>query len=75
MKNLSNDFGLFANVGFALPTCKDSYNFSTWTNFTGTYTYANGDKYGGERKDGKRNVLFNLIFKFKNYVKFVRSYF
>jgi len=44
-----------ATIGFALPTCKGSYNSSTWTNCTGTYTYASGDKYVGEWKDNKKH--------------------
>ncbi len=61
MKNLSLTICLViamlfgsASVGFALPTCKGSYNFSTWTNCTGTFV-ASGYKYVGEYRDGLRN--------------------
>ena len=42
-----------AGEGFALPQCPGSYNPNTWHNCFGTYTYANGDKYVGEFRDGK----------------------
>ena len=43
---------LFCNVVNALPKCKgDDYN--QWTNCKGTYTWASGEKYVGEFKNGK----------------------
>ena len=36
-----------------MPPCIGSYNKTTWTDCVGTYTYANGDKYVGEHRDGK----------------------
>ena len=47
---------LWCNVGFAeciKGDCIDGY---------GTYTYANGSKYVGEYKDGKRNGLGTYTF-------------
>ena len=37
----------------SLPACQGESR--TWTNCYGTYTFADGDKYVGEYKDGKRN--------------------
>ena len=37
-----------------LPNCRGS-NASTWTNCFGTYTYANGENFAVEYKDGKFN--------------------
>ncbi len=37
-----------------LPACPSNVGV-VWTNCYGTYTYANGNKYVGEYKDGKRN--------------------
>ena len=51
-------FGVFlgsAGESFALPECPGSYNANTWTECFGTYTLANGDKYVGEFKDGKKH--------------------
>ena len=39
---------------WALPPCPGSYNQYTWDNCYGTYTHANGEKYFGEFKDGKK---------------------
>ena len=44
-----------AGEGFALPECPGTYNETTWTNCFGTDTYANGDKYVGEFKDGNKH--------------------
>ena len=47
---------MFCNVGFAeciKGVCINGY---------GTYTYANGNKYVGEYKDGKRNGLGTYTF-------------
>jgi len=38
-------------VGYALPPCQNQ----NYHNCFGTYTYANGDKYAGEWKDGKKH--------------------
>jgi hypothetical protein len=43
-----------ASGAFALPACKGSYIYLTWTNCIGTQTWSNGDKYVGEWRDGKR---------------------
>ena len=48
---------LMAGSTFAqssLPACQGS-NASRWTNCFGTETFADGEKYVGEYKDGKRN--------------------
>ncbi|MGE4614097.1 MAG: hypothetical protein AAEJ46_07170, partial [Planctomycetota bacterium] len=39
--------------GKNLPSCPGSYNKNTWNNCAGTTTYANGNNYFGEWKDGK----------------------
>ena len=49
-----------AGESFALPECPGSPTKSTkvwtsWNNCEGTYTYANGDKYVGEWKDGNKH--------------------
>ena len=41
-----------AGEGFALPECPGTYNANPWTNCFGTDTYANGNKFVGEWKDG-----------------------
>ena len=51
-------FGVFlGSVGesFALPPCPGSYSSNTWTDCIGTYIDANGNKYVGEFRDGKRH--------------------
>ena len=45
----------------SLPPCQGS-DVSRWTNCFGTYTYANGNKYVGEFKDGLYNGQGNYIF-------------
>ena len=47
--------GVTTQTTSGLPNCKGSYNASTWTNCFGTLTFANGEKYVGEYKDGKNN--------------------
>ena len=47
---------MFCNVGFAECIKGDCINGY------GTYTYANGNKYVGEYKDGKRNGLGTYTF-------------
>ena len=42
-----------AGEGWSLPPCPGTYNETTWTNCFGTDTYANGNKYVGEWKNGK----------------------
>ncbi len=44
-----------ATEGFALPSCPTDRHVSTWTDCFATYTSANGDKYVGEFRNGKRN--------------------
>ena len=46
---------LSAAESWALPPCPGSYDNNTWTNCQGTYTDADGNKYVGEWKDGKRH--------------------
>ena len=46
---------LSSTDGWSLPPCPGSYNASTWHNCIGTYTSADGDKYVGEYRDGKKN--------------------
>ena len=45
---------LSSTEGWSLPPCEGS-DSSTWTNCFGTHTFANGAKYVGEFKDGKRH--------------------
>ena len=45
---------LSSTEGWSLPPCEGSGK-STWTNCFGTYTYADGTKYVGEYKNGKRH--------------------
>jgi hypothetical protein len=42
---------LSSTEGWSLPPCGSPE--STWTNCVGTYTFADGEKYVGEFKDGK----------------------
>jgi hypothetical protein len=42
----------FTNGAYALPKCVGSWSLATWNNCQGTYTFASGDKYVGEFKDG-----------------------
>jgi len=35
--------------------CPGSYNYTTWTNCLGTYTWTDGDKYVGQWRDNKKN--------------------
>lgn len=37
--------------------------YATWTDCFGIYTDANGDKYAGEWKDGKKHGQFNVSFR------------
>ena len=45
---------LSATVSVALPDCKSSYNYKTWTDCIGTITYSTGRKSVGEYKNGNR---------------------
>ncbi len=45
----------FTNGAYALPKCVGSWSSATWNNCQGTYTFADGENYVGEWKDGKRN--------------------
>ncbi len=45
---------LSSTEGWSLPLCEGS-NADNWTNCFGTMTWADGDKYVGEFKNGKRN--------------------
>ena len=42
-----------AGGAFALPNCQGSYSSVTWTNCFGAYTWADGNNYVGEFRDGK----------------------
>ena len=44
---------LSTTEGRALPPCPEEYNKNTWTNCIGSKTYAIGDKYVGEWKNGE----------------------
>ncbi len=44
-----------AGEAWSLPKCPGSYNQNTWTNCFGTLTFASGDKYVGEFRDGNFN--------------------
>ena len=46
---------LSSTEGWSLPPCKGSYNVATWTNCFGNATYANGNKYVGGWKNGKKH--------------------
>ena len=41
----------------ALPPCDPNVAANGWTNCRGTHTQANGDRYVGEHRDGKRHGL------------------
>ena len=41
----------------ALPPCAPNVAATSWTNCQGTWTDANGHKYSGEHRDGKRHGL------------------
>ena len=43
-----------------LPTCEGDR--AAWTDCFGSHTYANGNKYVGEYKDGKRNGQFTVTY-------------
>ena len=45
---------LSSTEGWSLPPCEGSDD-STWTNCSGTFTSANGNKYVGEWKDDKQH--------------------
>lgn len=60
--------GAFAQS--SLPLCKG--DVSSWTNCLGAETYASGDKYVGEFKDGKRNG--EGTFTFASGYKYVGEY-
>ena len=65
---------LMAGSAFAqssLPACQGS-DWSRWTNCIGTVTDANGDKYVGDIKDGKRNGLG--VSTFANGTKYAGEY-
>jgi hypothetical protein len=47
--------GFAVNMPSGLPQCPGTYNANTWTNCIGTYTYAKGDIYVGEWKDGNKH--------------------
>ena len=46
---------LGVSQSWALPNCVGSYSATVWDNCVGTKIYADGIKYVGEYKDGKRN--------------------
>ncbi len=52
---------LSSTEGWSLPLCEGS-NADNWTNCFGTMTWADGDKYVGEFKNGKRNGQGTYIF-------------
>jgi osmotically-inducible protein OsmY len=54
-----------------LPACQGS-DASRWSNCVGSDTFANGNKYVGEYKDGKRNGQFTVTFA--NGDKYVGEY-
>ena len=63
-----------AGESFALPECPGSPTKSTkvwtsWNNCEGTATYADGDKYVGELKDGKRHGRGTLYYLADNQFK------
>ena len=43
------------STAFALPPCPDDQNYRNWDNCFGTETWANGNKYVGEWRNGKYN--------------------
>ena len=47
-------FFLFALNSYSLPKCEGD-DFKKWDNCKGTYTWADGSKYVGEYKDGKKH--------------------
>ena len=47
-------FFLFAVNSYSLPKCEGE-DFMKWNNCYGTYTFAGGDKYVGEWKDGNQH--------------------
>ena len=61
-----------ASGAFALPACKGSYYYLTWTNCIGTQTWSNGDKYVGEWRDGKRTGQGTITYADGN--KYVGEY-
>ena len=74
-----------AGEAWSLPKYPGSYTSNTWTNCVGTFTFANGDKYVGEFKDGERygqgtsteaaglNVVMNLCPKIELFRPFWKS--
>ena len=66
-----------AGKSFALPECPGSPTkspkvWTSWDNCEGTYTYANGSKYVGEWKDGKKHGQGALTYVSGN--KYVGEY-
>ena len=47
-------FFLFALNSYSLPKCEGD-DVSKWNNCYGTFTFASGNKYVGEYKDGKKH--------------------
>ena len=62
---------LSSTEGWSLSPCEGSDD-STWTNCTGTYTYANGDKYVGGHKNGKKHGYG--VYTFADGDKYVGEY-
>ena len=58
-----------AEESFALPECPGTYNKTTWTNCVGTFTFADGDKYVGEYKDGNKHGQDTLYYLADNQFK------
>ena len=52
-----------------LPPCDSNVAATSWTNCQGTGTFANGDKYVGEFRDGKRNGQGTFYFLAENQFK------
>ena len=55
-----------AGEAWSLPKCPGRYQQNTWTNCFGTFTFANGDKYVGEYRDGKKHGQGTLTYSAPN---------
>ena len=62
----------FTNGAYALPACVGSRSIN-WNNCHGTFIWADGNKYVGEYKDGKRNGYFTVTYA--NGEKYVRIHY